>query len=169
MINQNHVKKILLVLLILSSVQLCQALEAEFTQQIDDESFEAIYIEEGMVDGNSWMNFDRSTKWGYLFGFEDGVRGTAIHYVSDVRVKSKIQKSLPSSFEGGGDFEYLVQEVDKFYSDDRNIDIPINYVFLVIRNRLIGIDDAKIRRYIEYLRNPKGKDLPLIIDAETDK
>lgn len=148
---------------------LCQAIEDEYTLPIKDNSVDAVYIEGVIISGQTWNKFTRDAKWGYLFGFEDGTRNTAIHFISDSQLKNTIQGSLPGSIEGGEDFEFLIQEIDKFYSDDRNRDIPINYVFLITRNRLLGTDETKIQRYIEYLRNPKGEDVAEIIELKTNK
>jgi len=50
----------------------------------------------------------------------------------------------------------LIKQVDELYSDSRNFNIPISYVLLVIRNRLIGTDEKEIEKYIEHLRESSG-------------
>lgn len=114
--------------------------------------FDAMYINEGTVNGHHWKTFGEAEKGAYLFGYQDGVINTAIYYVSDDKEEAEVIDSFPSI-----DMDNLIQQVDVFYSDDRNLNIPIPYVLLIIRNRLIGTDEKEIERYIEHLRDSSGK------------
>jgi hypothetical protein len=136
-------------------------MEDKFTSPVEEES-EVMFISQGMINGSHWKSFNEKQKWAYLFGFEDGTIYTAIHYLPNEKSKERVYASLPTSAENVS-FEYLIKEIDKFYLNDKNVDIPISYVLLIIRNRLLGIDEDKIQRYIKYLRNPADKDLEKII------
>ena len=79
-----------------------------------------------VIDGNMWANLTKSEKWTYLFGFEDGARDTAIHYVSDADTRGAVYNALPTSLGGGMSIKDLISRIDEFYSDGRNMSIPVN-------------------------------------------
>ena len=151
----------ILVLLFISS--LTYALEDDFTLPVEGE-FEAMYITEGMLNGQRWRTLQEKEKALYLFGFEDGTINTAIHYLSDEKLSAKILGSLPAS--AGASMSDLIKRIDEFYSDGKNIHIPVCYVLLIIRNRLLGVDESKIQRYIEYLRSGADEDLKKVIEQK---
>lgn len=130
-----------------------------YAEQIDKtilpqfSEFDAIYINEGVVNGHHWKSFGKKEKGTYLLGYQDGVICTAIYYVPDEDNKTEVISSFPSV-----DMNDLVKRIDEFYSDDRNLNIPIPYVLLIIRNRLTGTDEKDINKYIEHLRESCGKE-----------
>ena len=126
--------------------------------------FEAWFVTQGMVNASHWMFFTAKEKWTYLFGFGDGTINTAAHFIFNEKEKRKAYSSLPSSVEGDLPMDDLIKKIDQFYSDEKNLDIPVSYVLLIIRNRLLGVDEDKIQRYIEYLRDPSGRNLEYVID-----
>lgn len=115
--------------------------------------FDAMYINEGIINGNHWKSFSEAKKGAYLLGYQDGVVNTAIYYVPDENDKAEVIESFPSM-----DMGDLIKKVDEFYSDDRNLNIPVAYVLLIIRNRIIGTDEKDINKYIEHLRKSCGKE-----------
>jgi len=118
--------------------------------------FEKLYMKEAIVNGHRWNTFKQERKRGYLFGYEDGLITTGIYYISDQEARYEIISSLPTSV-GDTPMEDLVDKIDEFYSNDKNLNIPVSYVLLIIRNRLIGVDEKWINEYIEHLRNSFGK------------
>ena len=116
--------------------------------------FDAMYINEGLINGRHWKTFNEKEKGAYLIGYQDGLTNTAIYYVPDEANKTEVIDSFPSMV-----MVALIKKVDEFYSDDRNLNIPIPYVLLVIRNQLIGTDEKEIEKYIEHLREGAGKDI----------
>ena len=105
-----------------------------------------------VIDGNMWVNLTQNEKWTYLFGFEDGARDTAIHYVPDARTRDIIYEGLPTSLGEEKSIKYLISEIDSFYSNDKNRTIPVNAALLTVRNRLMGVDEENIEKYVSYLR-----------------
>lgn len=51
--------------------------------------FDAMYINEGMVNGHHWKALPERKKRAYLLGYQDGVINTAIYYVPDEDTKQK--------------------------------------------------------------------------------
>ena len=109
-------------------------------------------VDRVVIDGKMWRHFSENEKWTYLFGFEDGARSTAMHYVPDEALRQSIYKGLPSSLTEGSTIKSLIAEIDEFYSDKQNLDIPVNSVLLVIRNRMMGVSEEKLNKYIKSLR-----------------
>lgn len=154
----------ILILLFIYTFCFAEGIKEEFSQRIDGR-FEAWFINEGMVKGRNWKSLSEKEKYAYLLGYEDGTFSAVIHKLSGKQARRKAMMSLPISVEGGG-AEYTKKEIDKFYQNEKNLGIPIYYVLLIITNRLKGVKESKIERYIEYLRNPNNKDLKEIISGE---
>ena len=138
-----------------------QTLKDEFTQPVEGE-FESWFINEEMINGYKWSSFSLDEKASYLLGFMDGGVYTATHFITDEERRKEVYALLPVLSAQLG-FEELVKRIDKFYQDEENKNIPLGYVFIIIRNRLIGVNEDKIQRYIDYLRHPQGTDLREII------
>ena len=112
---------------------------------------ESIYLKQGMFDGNAWKSSSDREKGAYLLGYEDGVMNTAIQHISNKGEKDKAIGELPTSA-GEISLNALIEQVDNFYLDDKNFNIPVPYVLLIIRNRIKGVDKKEINEYIVYLR-----------------
>jgi hypothetical protein len=109
-------------------------------------------VDKVVIDGNMWVNLEESEKWTYLFGFEDGARDIAMHYVPEPETRDIIYEGLPTSLVGEGSVKHLIAEIDAFYQDRKNMMIPVNSALLVVRNRSMGVDEDKIEKYVNYLR-----------------
>ena len=131
----------------------------EESAELRIEDVESRYMERGMIDGVAWQQFTDDEKGFYLLGFEDGVMGITIHFIGDEERKKQALSVLPMSVEGSPPLSAVVKEIDDFYGDKDNRDIQIYYVLQIIRNRLLGIDEKKIRRYILYLREGANANL----------
>ena len=153
----------ILILFLISSSAYANELKDEFNQPVEG-IFEAWFVTQGMVNASHWMFFTEKEKWTYLFGFGDGTINTTAHFISNEKERRKAYSSLPSSVEGDLPMDDLIKKIDQFYSDEKNLDIPVSYVLLIIRNRLLDVDEDKIQKYIEYLRDPSDKDLENITD-----
>jgi len=116
--------------------------------------FEAMYIHEGMVNGNHWKSFSEREKGAYLLGYQDGVINTAIYYVPDEDDKIEVIDAFPSIMP----MDDLVKRINEFYLDDRNLNISLPYVLLIIRNRVAGIDEKEIDKYIDHLRHSSDEE-----------
>jgi hypothetical protein len=123
------------------------------------------FINEGMVDGKVWNSFDEKQKIAYLYGYEEGVMNTAIHYIQDEEKRDDAIYNLPTSVAEISTAGLSVA-IDDFYSEEKNLDIAISYVITITRNRLIGTPEEKIQRYIEYLRGERFEDLKKVIEKE---
>ena len=145
------IKSVLILLFFVPLLTYAEQIDKIILPQFSD--FEAMYINEGIVSGRHWKTFGEKDKGAYLLGYQDGVINTAIYYVPDEKEKIEVIDSFPSM-----DMDDLVKRIDEFYSDDRNLNIPIPYVLLIIRNRLIGTDEKDIEKYIEHLRESSGKE-----------
>ena len=141
-----------------------QTLKDEFTQPVEGE-FESWFINEEMINGYKWSSFSSDEKASYLLGFMDGGVYTAAHFITDEEKRKEVYALLPALSAQLG-FEELVKRIDKFYQDKKNKDVPLCYVFIIIRNRLIGVNEDKIQRYIDYLRHSQGKDLEKAIQHD---
>ena len=155
---------VLMVLFFISPV-ICGAQEKEKAEAVVAE-VEARYMERGMIDGSAWRQFTDGEKGFYLLGFEDGAMGFAIHFIQDKPAKEKAYSVLPMSLEDHPPLSKIVKEVDAFYSDKKNIDIPIYYTLQIVRNRLLGVDEKSIQRYIQYLRDGANVNLEEILASE---
>ncbi len=125
----------------------CEA--AEEVVQVD--------IDKSVISGTQWQKFSKGEKWVYLFGYEDGARNTALHFISNNEKKDSIYAGLPMQIKGESTISDLISQIDMFYSDESNKNIPINCVFLVIKNRKTGVQEDKIQRYIESVRQDPGE------------
>jgi hypothetical protein len=105
-----------------------------------------------VIDGNLWVNLEKGEKWTYLFGFEDGARNTAIHYVPDEGTRDMIYQGLPTRLMEINSIDELVREIDRFYSVENNRTIPVNSALLVVRSRLTGVSEENIEKYLSYIR-----------------
>ena len=132
--------------------------------EIHIQDVEARYMERGMIDGMGWRQFTDGEKGFYLLGFEDGAMGITIHFIFDDDTKRRALGVLPLSVEDNPPLSEIVKKIDAFYSDDKNLEIPIYYVVQIIRNRLIGIDESKIESYIQYLREGASGNLNEILE-----
>ncbi|OGW76018.1 MAG: hypothetical protein A2Z72_02010 [Omnitrophica bacterium RBG_13_46_9] len=142
------------------------ALDENSTGGSAENKFEAKYFGRGLIDGFVWKQLTEREKAFYLFGFEDGVMGIALHFIPEGKDRDNVYNTLPTSTENCPQTSEIIKSIDEFYSDDKNTAIPMYYVLLVIKNRLAGVDEAKIQNYIEYLRNSEGKDLEEAVEEE---
>ena len=150
-----HTLKVELILTIL----ICLIPLTVYAEQVDKvilpqfSEFDVMYIHKGMINGHHWKLLPEREKWSYLLGYQDGVINTAIYYVPDEDDKTEVISSFPSL-----PMDVLIKSIDVFYSNDKNLNIPIPYVLLVIRNRLIGTDEKDINKYIEHYRKSCSKE-----------
>ncbi len=114
-------------------------------------------IDKSVISGGQWQKFSKGEKWVYLFGYEDGARNTALHFIFNNKKKEGIYAGLPMQVKGDSSISELIEKIDMFYSDGRNANVPINYVFLVIKNRQMRVQEDNIQRYIESVRQDPGK------------
>lgn len=105
-----------------------------------------------VIDGNLWVNLEKGEKWTYLFGFEDGARNTAIHYVPDEGTRDMIYQGLPTRLGEINSVDELVREIDRFYAVENNRTIPVNSALLVVRSRLTGVSEENIEKYLSHIR-----------------
>lgn len=124
---------------------------------------EGEYLGHGMFDGNIWKSLTGREKGAYFFGYSDAVVNTAMQHISDEQKKKKVIGELPTAT-GELAVDDLIGEVDDFYLEDENLNIPVPYALLIIRNRLAikGVDDYEqgkgiyerdAKKYLEYLRD----------------
>jgi hypothetical protein len=142
-----------------------QALE-EKREELTDREFVDSYSNAIMMDGVVWNRLPETEKGFYLIGFEDGIMAVLVHFVPDEKKKRQIYSILPMSVKNAPALSGIVQKVDEFYADEKNVTIPIYYALLIIRNRLSGSDEEKIERYIDYLRDSEGKKLEEAVQGE---
>jgi len=143
-------KSVLILLFFVSPLVYAKPINKTILPQFSD--FDAMYINKGMVNGHHWKQLLTREKGAYLLGYQDGLINTAIYYVPDENDKTEVIDSFPSL-----PMDDLIKMVDEFYSDKRNLNIPIPYVLLIIRNRLIETDEKDINKYIEHLREKSGE------------
>ncbi|MCQ9206446.1 MAG: hypothetical protein NG740_00975 [Omnitrophica bacterium] len=156
-------KRIMIVLVLIFASSQIYALQDEYTQKVEEGGIEDLYLEQGMVNGEFWNNMSNQDKFSYLLGYQDGLMATTAHFVSGEAEKTKAMSSFPK-----GVFNQLIPQIDEFYAEEKNMDIPISYVLTIIRNRQKGTDETKIQNYTEYLRDSQGKDLRKSIEGEQE-
>jgi hypothetical protein len=114
-------------------------------------------------DGNWWMQLDAIAKANYLAGFLDGMElGNRVAFLTDDSgekdyntVSSKAAAAFASyraKYLANVSGIRLVDELDEFYSDARNRQIPIYDGVWVVLNQLAGKSHAVMQPLIESMR-----------------
>ena len=122
--------------------------------ELDD--FSSIYIHQGMFNGEDWIELSHSEKRAYLLGYEDGFIFNTIFYVKDEMQSEHVLSTLPTSI-AELSTDDLINKIDNLYKDSQNIQIPVPFALIIVRNKLLGIEQVKIDSYIEYLRSQSKK------------
>ena len=160
---KTRIKRIIILLVLIFVSSYTYALRDEYTQRVEEGGIEDLYLNQGMIDGEYWNDMSDRDKFSYLLGYQDGLMTTMAHFVSGEAQKTKVMSNFPK-----GEFNQLIPQIDKFYAEKENANIPIGYVLTIIRNRQKSTDEAKIQNYIEYLRDSQGKDLKKAIEKEQE-
>jgi hypothetical protein len=124
---------------ILSASFLC------FSQDIDKE--DVMKISSGMF----WDSLNLNEKKVYIKGLEDGTVNVCMYYVTSQEDKVDAYSMLPTMLDVIS-YEGFIRQIDLFYKDPENYDIPIIYALVVVRNRLAGVKEEDIENYLAYLR-----------------
>lgn len=142
--------------ILISSSWIFAEMKDVFVATNENDDFSAIYIHQGMFNGTHWIQLSPLEKRAYLLGYEDGFISNAIFYIEKMERRNEALESLPTSI-AEITTEGLINEIDKLYKDFRNIKIPIPYALIIIRNKLLGVEQSKIDSYIEHLRSQLKK------------
>jgi hypothetical protein len=111
------------------------------------DAFASSFIILGMSDGSYWMRLTDREKETYLLAYHDGMTADSIFYIKEEKQRYESTKSFPA-----GDLGVLASAIDRIYADEGNLEIPIPYAIVIVRNKLLGVEQKKIDAYIEYLR-----------------
>lgn len=148
-------KKIIPILLFIVSISLIayggtDQSSSETWVAPSDDDFASIYINQGMYKGADWVKLNDKEKMTYVMAYQDGLVACSIFYIKDKKQQEVAIHSFPS-----GDIDKILKEMDVIYSDQRNIDIPIPYVLIAVRNKIEGAEQKSIEGYLEYIREKK--------------
>ena len=123
--------------------------ELDIIPEVSGSEFE--YMNKVIINSSLWKLFTKREKKAYILGYANGLVNAAIYYLPTRKKREELIGTIPN-LAGDISVDELIEKIDEFYSDERNYNIPISYVILIIRNQLIGVDEEIINEYIEYLR-----------------
>jgi len=119
-------------------------------QKANDSSF----IKKAFLDGEDWIRMDVNAKWDFLKGFQEAVSTIRFEIMGILDVPPPVplekMKKKPDESSGEGPDEHFppkhdlditkqINYIDRFYSDDKHIKIPIGYAIRIIKDEMRGI------------------------------
>jgi hypothetical protein len=129
----------------------------------------------GARDGQWWQTAPESFKLGYVAGYLTGreeqarrwgqlADDAAAQLPADAR--SQIEPVLDALREGDkafADVSYaqLVEQIDSFYTPEKNRRIPLEQALTVVRQALAGVDQQYLYCQVEYFRLAHNGDMPM--------
>ena len=120
------------------------------------QAYEMYYLQNKMLDGNDLASIPDPVKASYLFGYEDGVVNMVKQFGMGPEEKKEVLSTLPSSVKDIS-MDSLISYVDDFYTDEKNLNIPVPYVLLITRNRIAHMSEEEIGKYVIFLRKNFGE------------
>jgi hypothetical protein len=115
----------------------------------------------GFLNGRGWNNWTRDFKIGFTMGLNEG-------YVVGLMKAEKAVGITPDavkSIDAIGDqitmaisIGEIMKQIDNFYGDPQNLEIPINNAYVVIARKVKGEKDDSIQALIVSLRKEFSKD-----------
>lgn len=112
---------------------------------------------ETLIDGNQWMKFSPAQKNGFYFGFGDGVISTTVYFVPE-EAQDKALMQTPDGLENAPGINEIIPQIDAFYSDKKNLEIPVSSVLMIVRNRALGVPEEKLQAYADHIRGELTKE-----------
>jgi hypothetical protein len=112
----------------------------------------------GWLNGRYWLTLDKANKTNFLMGVE---AGTAVLYglvVGDNTIYRKAGKEIEGLLRknvlgtAGIIFGEVAQQVDGFYNDSANIQIPISWAYWIITLKTSGASPVEIEKQTAALR-----------------
>ncbi len=108
-------------------------------------------------DGKMWEKLDKAAKIAYVAGYKDGEEnGLSIRSIYENKTTQalNIEQRLVNQNKilYNADIPQVVSGIDKFYSDYANIYLPLPIAFQVVTDRIQGVSEDEVQKYIEERR-----------------
>jgi hypothetical protein len=113
--------------------------------QILSNTDESEFLTKGWSNGIFWETLNTQEKIYYIVGLEEGL-ALAKNYVGEA---SEYDELIIEGYH----MSDFTSEIDTFYSDSTNINIPIAFAYHYMIKKMKGKTAEELEEYVEWLRN----------------